>query len=234
MLKNFYSYIIAFLICYSLQAQKAEHSTWNLFLQKHVTNDGHVDYASIKLDSKNLEDYLKELSETIPDEKWTKNETLAYWINSYNAMTIDLILRNYPLKSIKDIKNPWKQRLWKLEDKSYNLEDIEHEILRKMDEPRIHFAIVCASVSCPKLQNEAFTASKLDIQLTKATKDFLSDSTKNSISKNSLKLSKIFQWFSKDFKQNGRLIDFLNQYSTIKISDNAKITFQDYNWKLNE
>ena len=77
---------------------------------------------------------------------------LAFWMNAYNALTIDLILRNYPVDSIKDIKNPWDQRLWKLGDKWYNLNQIEHDILRKMDEPRIHFGIVCASFSCPKLQ----------------------------------------------------------------------------------
>jgi hypothetical protein len=143
-------------------------------------------------------------------------------------------LRHYPLKSIKDIKNPWGQRIWRIGDKLYNLEDIEHQILRKMDEPRIHFAIVCASISCPKLQNEAFQASKIDTQLTKATKEFLADTNRNNISKYSLELSKIFQWFSKDFKQNGSLIDFLNQYADIEISDKAKIKFKDYNWNLNE
>jgi hypothetical protein len=149
-------------------------------------------------------------------------------------MTINLVLRHYPLKSIKDIKNPWGQRIWRIGDKLYNLEDIEHQILRKMDEPRIHFAIVCASISCPKLQNEAFQASKIDTQLTKATKEFLADTNRNNISKYSLELSKIFQWFSKDFKQNGSLIDFLNQYADIEISDKAKIKFKDYNWNLNE
>jgi len=149
-------------------------------------------------------------------------------------MTIDLILRNYPVISIKDIQNPWKQRIWKLDNKDYNLEEIEHQILRKMNEPRIHFAIVCASVSCPKLQNEAYTASNIESQLTNVTKEFLADSVKNNISEQYLELSKIFQWFSKDFKQNGSLIDFLNQYTSIEISENAKIKFKDYNWSLNE
>ena len=103
-----------------------------------------------------------------------------------------------------------------------------------MDEPRIHFAIVCASFSCPKLQNEAFTSVNLEKQLTSATKEFLNDSKRNEISASNLKLSKIFQWFAKDFKQEGSLIDFLNQYSDIKISPNAKKRFMDYNWDLNE
>lgn len=149
-------------------------------------------------------------------------------------MTIDLILRYYPVKSIKDIKDPWQQRFWKLGEKWYNLEDIEHQILRKMDEPRIHFAIVCASISCPKLLNEVYTSENLEQQLTNATRDFLSDTSRNFISKDKLELSKIFQWFTKDFKQNGSLIDFLNLYSNIEISSKAKTNYKDYNWDLNE
>jgi hypothetical protein len=103
-----------------------------------------------------------------------------------------------------------------------------------MNEPRIHFAIVCASVSCPKLQNKAFTASDLDDQLTNATKEFLSDPSKNNLSKDSVELSKIFKWFSKDFKQGQSLIDFLSKYSDIIISPKASISYKDYDWNLNE
>ena len=213
------------------------HQLWDELLQKHVSNVGIVNYKSFKTDHKKLLDYIYVLSLLYKSDNFqslSKEEKLAYWINAYNAMTVDLILRNYPVKSIKEIKDPWKQRLWKLTDIDYNLGEIEHQILRKMNEPRIHFAIVCASVSCPKLQNKAFTASKLDEQLTNATREFLSDTSKNSIAQNNLELSKIFQWFSKDFKQNGSLIHFLNQYSNIKISEKAKIKFKDYNWNLNE
>ncbi|MGC6429950.1 MAG: DUF547 domain-containing protein [Jejuia sp.] len=211
-----------------------KHDRFNKLLKKHVSKIGNVNYEAIKSDWDELQTYIAELGKNIPKADWSKNQKLAYWINAYNAMTIDLILRHYPLKGIKDIKNPWKQRYWKLGEKWYNLDEIEHQILRKMDEPRIHFAIVCASFSCPKLQNAAFTASDLEIQLTEVTKAFLSDLERNSISENSLELSKIFQWFGKDFKQNGSLIDFLNQYTDIQISDKAKISFKDYNWDLNE
>jgi hypothetical protein len=210
------------------------HSKWNDLLQTHVSNQGNVDYNSFKKDAPLLRNYISSLSETIPNNKWSKQETLAYWINAYNALTIDLILRNYPIKSIKDINNPWKQRLWKLGDHMYDLDEIEHQILRKMNEPRIHFAIVCASYSCPKLQNIAFTAKNLEQQLTLATQQFLSDANRNEISENSLKLSKIFKWFSKDFEQNGSLIDFLNKYNAITISAKAKISYKDYNWDLND
>lgn len=213
------------------------HQLWNELLKTYVSNNGNVNYSSFKTDHKKLLDYIYVLNLAKSNEafqSFSKEEKLAYWINAYNAMTIDLILRHYPIESIKEIKDPWEQRLWKLGEKWYNLNDIEHQILRKMDEPRIHFAIVCASYSCPKLQNEAFTSSNLDAQLTKVTKNFLHDYEKNNISENNLELSKIFQWFAKDFKQNGSLINFLNQYSDIKISDKAKKSFKDYNWDLNE
>ena len=116
----------------------------------------------------------------------------------------------------------------------YDLETIEHEILRKMNEPRIHFAINCASFSCPPLLNEAFTEEKLEAQLTQVTKTFLADSKRNTISENELEISKIFKWFSKDFEQNGSLIDFLNTYSDVKISKDADVDFKDYDWSLNE
>lgn len=213
------------------------HQLWNELLQKHVSDDGNVNYQSFKTDHKKLLDYIYVLDLSYSHksfESLSKEEKLAYWINAYNALTVDLIIRNYPVKSIKDINNPWKQRLWEFGKNNYNLDEIEHEILRNMNEPRIHFAIVCASYSCPKLQNEAFTAEKLDTQLTKATKEFLADTNRNEISENSIKISKIFDWFSKDFTKNGSLIDFLNLYTEVNISPNAKKRYKDYNWALND
>ncbi|RED50214.1 DUF547 domain-containing protein [Seonamhaeicola aphaedonensis] len=210
-----------------------EHQLWNNLLEKYVSNDGLVDYQGFKKDYIKLEEYITVLQNSLPKKESSKNYKLAYWINAYNAFTVDLILRHYPIKSIKEINKPWKQRLWKLEDKWYNLDEIEHQILRKMNEPRIHFAIVCASYSCPKLQNEAFTTFNLETQLRNATKEFLSDTERNEISENELKLSKIFQWFSKDFN-NGSLIDYLNVYTDVSISEKAKISYKDYSWNLNE
>lgn len=210
------------------------HKIWNDLLQKHVTSDGKVNYKGFKTDRSQLGSYIASLGENMPNDDWSAEEKLAYWINVYNAFTVDLILRNYPLKSIKDIKKPWDQRLWKLGDKWYNLDEIEHKILRKMNEPRIHFAINCASFSCPPLLNEAFTAEKLESQLTQVTKVFLADSQRNTITSNNIEISKIFKWFTKDFKQNGSLIDFLNQYSEVKINASAKKNYKDYNWDLNE
>ena len=211
-----------------------DHSKLNGLLQKHVSDQGNVNYEGFKIDITTLRNYLSSLGANTPKDSWTKEDKLAYWINAYNALTIDLILRNPSIKSIKEIDDPWDQKLWKLGIKYYDLNEIEHDILRKMNEPRIHFAIVCASVSCPKLQNQAFTASDLETQLTNATKEFLSDSSKNKLSTNKLELSKIFKWFTKDFKQGQSLIDFLNKYSGIEISQKASISYKDYDWNLNE
>ena len=103
-----------------------------------------------------------------------------------------------------------------------------------MNDPRIHFGINCASFSCPPLLNEAFTSNKVDSQLDELSRKFINDTRRNSISENNIRVSKIFTWFSKDFKKNGSLIDFLNQYSNTPISSKAKLRYQDYNWDLND
>ena len=234
MMKTHICFVVFLFLSLHVSSQNFDHSLWTSILQKNVTDDGHVDYRSIQLHPENLNTYLQNLSKTKPNKTWSKNETLAFWINAYNAFTVKLIIDNYPVKSIKDIKNPWDTKFFSIGNKTMSLNHIEHGILRKLNEPRIHFAIVCASVSCPKLQNKAFTASELNSQLTNAAIKFLSDSSKNKISENSLELSKIFQWFTKDFKQHGSLIDFLNHYTETAISENATITFKDYNWSLND
>ncbi|MBV1922408.1 MAG: DUF547 domain-containing protein [Flavobacteriaceae bacterium] len=211
-----------------------DHSIWNELLKKHVSEKGNVNYKGFKNDYTVLKSYLKSLSENIPEDTWTKEDGLAYWINAYNAFTVKLIVDRYPLESIKDIESPWDFRFIKLGKKWFTLNDIEHKILRKMDDPRIHFGIVCASFSCPKLQNKAFIASTINIQLDDATKEFLSDTSRNNLSENNIQLSKIFKWFAKDFKKEGSLIDFLNKYSEITITQNAKKSFKAYNWDLNE
>ncbi len=218
----------------TLRAQHFDHARWDAILRAHVSEQGQVDYKAIKANETDLTSYLNAFKTTQPNADWTKNETLAYWINAYNAFTIKLIIDNYPIKSIKDIHQPWDEKFIQIGGEFLSLNHIEHNILRKMNEPRIHFAIVCASYSCPKLLNDAFTASHLETQLTKATRDFLANSERNNLSESNIELSKIFKWFAKDFTENGTLIYFLNQYSEITISANAKKSFKDYNWNLNE
>ncbi len=210
------------------------HQSWDNLLQKHVSDQGTVNYNGLKKDFKILKTYLISLTKNTPKEDWPKSDQLAYWMNAYNAFTIKLIIDNYPIKSIKEIKDPWDFRFIKLEKKWYTLNDIEHRILRKMKDPRIHFGINCASLSCPKLLNKAFTSHNVNQELEKLTSDFINDPRQNLITKNTIQLSKLFTWFAKDFKTKGSLISFLNQYSKITIDETAKKSFKKYDWRLNE
>ncbi|MBL4663598.1 MAG: DUF547 domain-containing protein [Flavobacteriaceae bacterium] len=210
------------------------HSGWDQLLKKYVSNDGRVNYEGFRNDKGILRDYIASLGVNMPAKTWTVNDKLAYWMNAYNAMTVDLIVRNLPLESIKNIDKPWNQRLWKLGDKWYNLNEIEHQILRKMGDARIHFGINCASFSCPPLLNVAFTSQTVDSQLDHLARTFVNDPLRNQISAKSLQLSKVFSWFAKDFKTNGSLIDFLNIYSEIMIDKKARKSFMEYNWSLNK
>ncbi|UZO81244.1 DUF547 domain-containing protein [Aquimarina sp. ERC-38] len=211
----------------------SQHALWNELLSKHVTDQGKVNYKGFQQDQQKLDTYLKMLSNKVPSEEDTKNSKLAFWMNAYNAFTIKLILDNYPITSIKDIKDPWGQRFFQLGEERYNLNDVEHKVLRKLGDPRIHFGINCASVSCPALSNKAFTTDNVQKQLDVLTKQFINNTTYNSINEDRVEISKIFNWFSKDFKTEGSLIDFLNQYATTTIRPNAKISYKDYNWQLN-
>ena len=217
-----------------MYSQKNNHQKWNDLLQKHVSENGNVDYKGFKKDELALQSYLELLSKNLPEKSWTKNATLAYWINVYNAYTVKLILVNYPVKSIKKINSPWDAAFINLGNKKYSLGEIEHKILRKMNEPRIHFAINCASYSCPNLLNEAYTEKNLNNQLDAAAKSFINDKSKNNITANIIEISSIFDWFTGDFKKKGTLIDFLNKYSSVKINAKAKISYKEYNWNLNE
>jgi hypothetical protein len=222
-----------------------DHIAFNSLLKKHVDEKGNVNYRGFENDRIPFEEYLTKLKKNPPNDKnWPKNKQLAYWINVYNAFTIQLILENYPLESIKDIgskiqvpfiNTPWDIKFINIGGEAYDLNNIEHNILRKnFNEPRIHFAIVCASFSCPKLRREAYKAEMLEQQLSDQAKLFLEDQTKNQIRKEEIKISKIFSWFEGDFTKKGSLIDFLNLYSRVKIDSKAKVAHLDYDWSLNE
>ena len=212
-----------------------DHSQWSSLLKKYVNEKGFVDYKGFKTDESKLDSYLTMLSKMEPTENWSVQELLAYYINLYNAATIKLILKNYPIKSIKDIKGAWTKGFVQIGDKNISLGAIENGVLRKMDEPRIHFAINCASFSCPKLMNEAYTAAKINEQLDAAAKEFI-NGDKNDISANNPKLSKIFDFYTGDFKVDGKknLIGYINKYSRTKINPNTNYTFKEYDWSLNE
>jgi len=221
------------------------HQTWNELLQANVSMNGTVNYKGFLKQKEKLEQYLELLSANAPDHKtWSKQEQLAYWINAYNAFTVKLIVDNYPVKSIRDlgpalkiplIKDVWHYKFFKIGGVESSLDEIEHAILRKeFDEPRIHFAINCASVSCPPLLNQAFMPSTLESQLEKVTAQFINDAMRNKITADKAEISSIFSWFRGDFTKNSTLIEFLNRYSKVKLKSSSKISFIDYNWNLNE
>ena len=236
-----------FIICFPLTlftfSQKAlSHNPWDKLLKKNVNASGIVNYKNFQKDKTELDAYLKILNENPPQSSWSKNDQKAFWINAYNAYTVSLILNHYPVKSIKDIggsiykiNTPWDIRFITIGGEKYDLNNIEHKMLRrKFNDPRIHFAIVCASMSCARLSRDAYTGDKLEAQLEAAGKDFLNDKTKNNIRADKAELSKYFTWYQGDFTKKGSLVDFINKYSQTKINENTKISYLDYNWSLNE
>ncbi|HCM76457.1 MAG TPA: DUF547 domain-containing protein [Cytophagales bacterium] len=219
------------------------HGAFDKLLKIHVLEDGRVNYKGFIKDSVEFNKYLKTLSKNPPNEKtWSTNEIKAFWINAYNAFTIKLIIDNYPVKSIKDlggsiykVNTPWDIQFIKIGNETYDLNNIEHGKLRRAyNDPRIHFAVVCASKSCPKLFNEAFNAARLEQQLDQAGRDFLSNSFRNKITSQKAEISSIFKWYKGDFTEKGSLIDFLNKYAPVTINSNASISYLDYDWSLND
>jgi len=209
-------------------------ATWGELLNKHVDSKGNVSYSNFKNDEKTLQSYLDFMAKNKPSQSASKNEKLAYYINVYNASTVKLILNNYPVNSIKDIKGPWDQKWVKIGNETLSLGHIEHKILRKMNEPRIHFAINCASYSCPKLFNKMFTAGNMEQMLEQASKDFVNDTTRNQFGEKA-KLSKIFKWYKGDFTANGgSVLEYIAKYSSNKINTKSKIEYLDYDWSLNK
>ncbi|MCB0516554.1 MAG: DUF547 domain-containing protein [Chitinophagales bacterium] len=220
------------------------HEIWNSLLQQHVSPDGHVNYKGFIKDSLQLNRYLALLEKTnAQNTNWSESEKLAYWINAYNAFTVRLIIRHYPLESIKDItkinipfiNSPWDIKFIRIEEQTYDLNYIEHSVLRKkFEEPRIHFAINCASKSCPNLLNEAYLPETLEQQLQTAAIKFINNPQKNKLSGDEVALSEIFSWFKGDFTKKTSLIQFIHQYANTPLSEKAKINYLDYDWSLNE
>ncbi|MBL1281199.1 MAG: DUF547 domain-containing protein [Fluviicola sp.] len=214
-----------------------KYTSLTSFLKAHVSSSGKVNYAKIKTNMAQLDAIIKEIEENYPTADWSRNEKLVYWINAYNVYTLKLVASNYPLKSIKDITaKPWHKKFIKLGGSTISLNDIEHSKIRgNYNEPRIHFALNCASGSCPILLNKAFTTQSLNYQLTALTKRYLKDSAQNDFSNpKSIKISSLFNWYKEDFaKKEGSVIDFINKYRTEQLK-NPKISYLDYDWSLND
>jgi len=222
-----------------------KHDAFTQLLQKHVSTDGKVNYKGFIKDSIQLKQYLQLLTKNPPTNQWTKQEQMAFWINAYNAFTIDLVIQHYPIKSIKDIgssiqipfvNTPWDIKFIRIGKEQLDLNNIEHSKLRKQfGDARLHMVLVCASKSCPSLAREAYEANTLEQQLNGASKKFLTDKTKNQIQTQQSKLSMIFRWYAMDFNKNGKkVLDFVNQHQSTPINNKTKIEYLDYDWNLNE
>jgi len=220
------------------------HKTWDTLLQKYVKN-GQVNYKGFARDVKLLDGYLEKLDKT-DVSSFSREEKLAFWINAYNAFTVKLILEHYPVKSIRKISRPWSRRIWKAAGDTLSLDDIEHKILRKeLKEPRIHFAIVCASIGCPNLQSFAFGGARVNEQLGRAAAEFFSSRKhfyfETGGDKVTIFISKIFSWFGEDFgDKKEQRVDFILRFlgkadaEKIKKASSVRMKYLRYNWDLNE
>ena len=227
------------------------HQAWDELLRRYVDPDGLVDYASWKQSTegvRRLDDYLAALSQADERREATSSQRLAFWINAYNAVTVRGILREYPTTSIQNhVSRAWGYNLWRdlkliVGDRRVSLGEIEHAVLRPMSEPRIHFAIVCASRGCPRLLNEAYSAERLDEQLHRNTLAFFADPTKCSAdeARHELHLSPILTWYAADFGSSTpavlqRIADWLPEPAqAVARLPNARVSYLDYDWTLND
>jgi len=230
------------LMSQGLAATTVDHSTYAALLMKYV-DQGHVDYRSFKKEEVKLDQYLKVLEKTTT-ENLSRDEQLAFYVNAYNAWTIKLILSGYPgIKSIKElgsfIKSPWQKKICRIDEDVITLDHIEHNILRpRFKDPRVHFAINCAALSCPPLRSEPYLGSALDRQLDDAASGFINNPKRNYLSGDTLYVSKIFKWFAEDF--NDDVIAFFLKYAKEDMKKeleakkgNIRIKYLHYDWSLN-
>jgi len=231
----------------ALPARAFEHAAWDTLLKRHVVvlpgqHASQMDYAGMARDRAALKAYLDALS-AVPQAEfdgWAKNERKAFLINAYNAFTVEKILTRWPdIASIWDFGklfgNPFKDDFFTLLGKPMTLDGIEHGTLRKpgaYDDPRIHFAVNCASIGCPMLREEAYVAARLDAQLDEQAVRFLSDRTRNRLRNGRLEVSKIFDWFEEDFVPHDK---YFAQYAQVLgyPGGPVPIGFLDYDWSLN-
>ena len=249
-------YILALLLFSQLLfAQGDKHSIFTKILNDYVVN-GFVKYKDMN-DDKRLDEYLNYLKQINPDNITDNNDKLAFWMNVYNAFTLKLIVDNYPVESINDLhtggliigqilgKTVWHKEWININGKTLSLNNIEHDIIRKeFIEPRIHFALVCAALSCPPLRNEAYEGYKLEQQLENQATVFINNSTNNifELKNKTAKLSKIFDWYESDFGDNDEavlkyVLKYLPKETAKDINDYITqwdIEYLTYNWDLNE
>ena len=225
-----------------VHAAPVDHSLYASLLSRHV-KDGVVDYQGFKDDEAILDRYLGELAAVDPEPLSTTDQ-FAFYVNAYNAWTIKLILSRYPgIRSIKDLgtlfTSPWKKAVARIDGGLLTLDQIEHDILRKrFKDPRVHFAVNCASKSCPPLLSEPYDGDTLEVQLSRVTRDFINDPSQYRIDGNIFWVSSIFKWFSEDFNRD--VVGFYLRYAQgdLKKSLEARhgrleVKYMDYDWSLN-
>ncbi len=235
-----------------IAVEKIDHAAWTALLAKYVDARGMVDYAAWKkmaADQKALDDYLAHLSSASFGQQSSRETQMAFWINAYNAVTVKGILREYPTTSIRNHTarlygyNIWKDLQIAVAGQSVSLEHMEHQILRKTGEPRIHFAIVCASVGCPRLLGEAYVAEKLDAQLSENARAFFADRSKFTydVARRTISVSPILKWFGEDFgataaDQLRSIAPYLPDAEARRLarSGQASVSYLDYDWGLND
>ncbi len=228
-----------------------DHSAWDKILKKYVKTDktglNRFAYAKVsKADKKVLKAYIGHLTK-IEITGRARNVQFAYWINLYNALTIDVVLDHYPVKTIRDIdisgllaNGPWGKALVKIEDSDISLDDIEHGILRPIwKDPRIHYGVNCASIGCPNLLNQAFTAKNVNKLLDKAARDYINHPRGLSIKNGRVTVSKIYKWFAYDFGNSEKgVIKHLTKYASPERASALKkaggISDTTYDWSINE
>lgn len=224
------------------------HAALTKILEKHANKSG-VDYAGMKKEPAALATYLDTLAD-VPEsafKQFSREQQMAFLINLYNAATLKLVVDHYPVKSIKDIAapsgGPWKQTVVRLFGNARSLDYLENDLLRpNYKDPRIHFAINCASIGCPSLRNEAFQATKLSTQLDEQTRLFLKDTAKNrlDVKNKTLHLSPIFDWFKSDFVGKSGSVEkfiapFVDAADRVAIEKGGfTIRNTDYSWNLNK
>lgn len=233
-----------------LSEQQINYPVWKSFLEKYTTQKKaqvYVKYKSVtNKDKSQLSKAIEQLTQK-DISHYNRDEQLAYWINLYNMETVYLILQHYPVASITDISfsyfgyGPWDKKLLNVNDTDISLNDIEHRIIRPIwNDPRIHAAVNCASISCPNLNTEPYTGSDIDEQLNQAFKAFVNSKKGVQISGNRLILSKIFDWYGQDFGDTSQEMKaFISYYAQTKVIANEilktnKVVYKKYNWDLNE
>ena len=246
--------VLAFIFAMSLSATSMafdqSHNQWTQVLQKYLNDEGYVNYGQLKKDAQDadhlLPQYLEAISavKKVEYDQWSDHNKMAYLINAYNALTVQLIIDHHPTESIRKIggffSGPWKKEFFSILDGTLtSLDPIEHDVLRpEFKDYRIHAAVNCASISCPPLRNEAFVGERLDAQLDDQMRQWLADETRNRFSDNEIELSKIFDWYGKDFvKWGGGINNVLKKYgpeAAIRAVENdSDIDYLKYDWGLN-